>query len=66
MEALKHAEGGPIMVEKVAVRLQVSRNAANKHVNIAGATNELVTDSNGAGLGVWLPKRALSETVEGT
>ena len=65
VEALKDAEGGPLMVREVADRLDVSRNTASKYVDVAEATNEVVTDRYGPARRVWLPEKAPSETAEG-
>ena len=64
VDALQNEGGGPLMVREVADRLDVSRNTASKYVDVAEATNEVVTDRYGPARRVWLPDKAPSETGE--
>lgn len=64
--AIKDAGGGPLMVREVADRLDISRNTASKYVDVAEATNEIVTDRYGPARRVWLPEKAPSDTTEGS
>ena len=64
VKTLKEVEGGPLMVREVAEHLDISRNTASKYVDIAEATNEVVTDRYGPARRVWLPEKAPSETTE--